>query len=469
MNSFLRTFTPILSIIAVAWILLWGITSCKLGPNYERTIAVDSVNYRQQFPDGESIANIPWWDMFQDTTLAHLIATALENNNNLQTAIARLSEARASMSMVRADLYPRVNYSIDGSSTVTTANNTFTNEVTAAIGVSYQVDLWGKIRRSTEAALQEYLATEEAYRALTITLISELATSYLILRDLDNRLIISEETEKTWQSNYDIVQARFKGGFVSEVDLNQAKIQLTEAQAAIQTFIRLRAQTENAISVIIGVPPNSIPRGELLTDQVFPPDLPAGIPSELLDRRPDVLVAERSLHAQTARIGVAEALKYPSLTLTPALGAQLTNPTLAFADLSAQILGPIFNNGFYKRRVEVEKARTEQLLQSYEGTFLNALREVEDAMIAVLTYENELTLRTEQVKAAEDAARLSWIRYEGGLTSYLEVLDLQRSSFNSQLKASEALQLQLSSTVRLYSALGGGWVAEQDSLQLGIE
>lgn len=440
--------------------------SCKLGPNYTRTTSITQESYRQNFSTESSIANTPWWEMFGDTTLIELIEIALENNNDLQASIARIKEARASVDIVRADLYPRINYAVDGSSSFDTENSGAANDLTGVVNVSYIVDIWGKIARLSEAALQEYLATEESYRALTILIVAEVANAYIVLRDLDNRLSISEKTSETWQSNLEIVEARFKGGFVSEVDVNQAKIQLSEALTAVQTFLRLRAQTENAISILLGLPPQSIPRGLPLLEQVFPPELPAGLPSELLDRRPDVLAAERRLHAQTARIGAAEALKYPSLTLSADMGAQFVNPTVGFAALGAQILGPIFNNSANKRRVEVEQARTEQLLNNYEFTFLNALREVEDAMIAVQTYENEFELRRNQVLDAEEAARLSWVRYDGGLTSYLEVLDLQRSSFNSRLKASETLQLQLTSTVRLYQALGGGWVPEQDSIQL---
>jgi multidrug efflux system outer membrane protein len=214
----------------------------------------------------------------------------------------------------------------------------------------------------------------------------------------------------------------------------------------------------------LGLPPQEIPRGDSLTDQILPLDPPVGLPSALLSRRPDVLAAERRLQAQTERIGAAEALKYPSLTLSTDLGMQFVNPTLGFAALGAQVLGPIFNSGANKREVDIEKARAEQLLNDYEFTFINALREVEDAMVAVQTYENEYFLRREQVEAAEDAARLSWVRYDGGLTSYLEVLVLQRSLFDSQLRASETLQLQLTSTVALYQALGGGWVPEQDTI-----
>jgi multidrug efflux system outer membrane protein len=442
------------------------INSCKLGPNYTRSTEVDADAYRKDLAEGISIANTPWWEMFGDTTLTNLIWIALENNKDLKASIARIEEAKATVDIVRADLYPRINYGVSGSSSFDTESSGSTNDASGGVNISYIVDLWGRIRRLNEAALQEYLATEEAYRALTIIIVAEVATAYITLRDLDNRLDISESTADLWQSNLDIVDARYKGGFVTMVDVNQAKIQLAEATTAIQSFTRSRAQIENAISVLLGTLPQSIPRGLSLLDQVFPPDLPTGLPSELLDRRPDVLAAERSLHAQTARIGAAEALKYPSLTLSADVGMQFVNPTLGFAALSAQILGPIFNNKENKRRVEVEIARTTQLLNNYELTFLNAVREVEDAMIAVETYRNEYELRKNQVNAAMEAADLSWTRYDGGLTSYLEVLDLQRSSFDSRLKASQTLQLQLTSTVTLYQALGGGWVPAQDSIQL---
>ena len=455
---------------AFVFLVLFSICfSCKLGPNYSRSVDIDQQAYRQEFPDGISVANTPWWELFRDSTLTNLIWAALENNRDLNIAISRIDESMASMAIVRTDLYPKINYAVNGSSLVNTESSGLANDANGVVNVSYIVDLWGRIRRLNEAALQEFLATEEAYRSLTIIIVAEVANAYLTLRDLDNRLIISERTADTWQENLEIVEARFKGGFVSEVDVNQARIQLYEAKTAIQTFIRLRAQTENAISTLMGLPPQSMPRGLALQEQVFPPELPTGLPSELLDRRPDILASERRLHAQTARIGAAEALKYPSLTLSADMGMQFVNPALGFADLGAQIVGPIFNNSANKRRVDIEKARTEQLMNNYENTYLNALREVEDAMISVETYRNEFELRRNQVIAAEEAARLSWIRYDGGLTSYLEVLDLQRSSFSSQLKASESLQLQLTSTVRLYQALGGGWVPEQDTLQLGYE
>ena len=202
-----------------------------------------------------------------------------------------------------------------------------------------------------------------------------------------------------------------------------------------------------------------------LYDQITVPEIPVGLPSELLDRRPDIIQAETRLHAQTLRIGVAEALKYPSLTLSLDMGAQLVNPSFLFADLGAQLLGPIFNAGKLKRNVEVEEARTKQLLLDYESSYLLALQEVEDAMIAVQTYRMEYKLRNEQMLMATKAAQLAWVRYDGGLTSYLEVLSLQSSQFDTELRASEAFKNQITSIVSLYEALGGGWYADTENIK----
>ena len=433
------------------------IQSCKVGDNYTRTSPALPENYNYDFPADTNIVNTPWWELFGDTVLVSLIREGLENNKDLKKAVARMNETAAAMGVIRADLYPQISYSVGGSSTATTGNSGSGHDYSGAVNASYAIDIWGRIKRLEEAALQEYLASEEAYRGLYIMLVSQIATAYFTLRDLDNRLYISQKTAESWQSNLKIVEARYKGGFVSEVDLNMAKIQLYEALTAIQTFTRLRIQLENAISTMLGNTPQKIRRGLTLQNQILSPEIPVGFPSELLCRRPDVLQTERSLKAQTERIGAAEALRYPDFTLSADLGMTFINPVTGFASLGGHVLGPLFNMNANKRRVEIEKARTEQLLSQYELVIINAVREVEDAMIAVKTYKIEFELRNEQMKASINAVDLSWVRYEGGLTSYLEVLDLQRSAFNSQLKASESLQFQLVSIIQLYQALGGGW------------
>jgi len=437
-----------------------NLQSCKVGEDYTREEQEVPTSYRQDFPKDSTISNLPWWKLFKDPVLVELIDSALDNNKNIQIAIARIEESQLHLEISRAPFYPSVNYSAFGSTAVNTETSGLTNSVSPGINVSYTVDLWQKIKTLNEIELQNFYASEEAYKALNISIISAMAGAYIALRDMDNRLIIAEKTAENFKNNLDVMQARFNAGFISEVDLSQSKIQLSEAKTTIQVFTRSRVQIENAISILLGTAPKDIPRGLPLYEQISLPNMPAGMPSELLDRRPDILEAERKLHAQTLRIGVAESLKYPSLTLNLNMGAQLVNPSLLFADLGAQILGPIFNAGKLQKGVEVEEVRTKQLMLSYQNTFLTALQEVEDAMIAADTYKKEYNLRDEQMELAMKAAHLAWVRYDGGLTSYLEVLNLQTSQFNSELKASEAFKNELSSIINLYEALGGGWYVD---------
>jgi len=435
-------------------------TGCTLGPDYVRPQTPQHPAYRTDTPSGSSIADLPWWEIFSDPTLDELIRIALDNNRNLRVSLARIEEARARLGVVRADLYPSIVYGANAGYADATEGDNSTSAVAFA-DVSYIVDLWGRVRRSNEAALRDLLATEEAYGVVTITLVADVARAYFQLRGIDKRLDISERTIETRQNSLDIVQVRFDAGMVSEVDVHQARIQLTGAQASVETFKRLRAQTENAISLLLGQPPMSIPRGLPIDDQVFPPEVPAGLPSELVERRPDIRQAEQLLAAQTARIGVAEAARFPSLTLSADLGASVTNGLDAgFLSLGLDLFGPLFQAGKNKRRVEIEVARTEQLLAQYEQSILAAFREVEDAMVAVETYRAEHEILLTQVASAQAAVDLSWARYEEGITSFLEVLDIERSLFTSRLRATDAQEFRYTSIVQLYRALGGGWSSE---------
>ena len=450
---------------SLAAILALALAGCTVGPDYSRPLVPDPAAFREPAPTSASIANTRWWELFEDPVLQDLIEASLRNNRDLRASVARIDEAAAVLGIVRADLYPRVFYGGDAAVAGTTANEgDVSGEGSLFLNAGWQLDLWGRFRRANEAALQELLATEESYRGVTLSLVSSVATSYLLLRDLDARAQISERTVEIRRGNLEIIQARFDGGSVSEIDLNQAQIQLAQAEVSVQAFERLRRQTENGLSLLLGEPPGTITRGRPLHEQAMPPDVPpTGLPSELLDRRPDILVAERQLHAQTARIGVAEALKYPQFDLTASLGASFTDISAGFFNLGAGLFGPLFNSGENQRRVDAEVARTTQLLNRYEQSILNAYREVEDALVAVRTYRAELDARLREVRAAESAAELSWIRYEDGVTSYLEVLETQRALFTSQLAISQTRQLALTSVVELYAALGGGWQVREGS------
>lgn len=437
--------------------LLISLLSCNVGEDYVRPTQNSKLEFRQDFPKDSAITNIAWWNLFKDSILVGLIDSALVNNIDIQTAASRIEQSSLLIDISKADLYPSVNYGVVGSSGVNSRNSSFSNSVAPVVNVSYTVDLWHKVRNLNEIALQEYLATKEAYTTLQIGIISAIAQAYISLRDLDNRLSIAEKTAQNFKDNLDVMQARFNGGFISEVDLFQAKIQLSEAKTAVEVFLRSRGQLENSISVLLGKNSQDIPRGLSLYNQISLPELPVGLPSELLDRRPDILQAERNLHAQTLRIGVTESLKYPSLTLSADIGAEIVSPSILFANFGAQLLGPLFNSNKINNNIEIERLVTQQMLNNYKSTYLIAIKEVEDAMIASNTYKKEYELRNEQMEMATKAAQLSWVRYDGGLTSYLEVLNLQSSQFSAELKASEAYKQEMISIVKLYEALGGGW------------
>jgi multidrug efflux system outer membrane protein len=319
------------------------------------------------------------------------------------------------------------------------------------------------LRRSTEAAQAELLATVDAGNSVLITLISDVASAYLLLLDVDTRVAIAERTLDTRKESLGIIQARFDRGTVALIDVNQAQIEMYDAEAQLFALQREDVQVENLLNILLGQQPGAIEREQHDIYSLESLKIPAGLPSELLERRPDVRVAEQQLAAQTARIGVAEAIRFPSLSLTGTLGLASDDLSGFFSSdnktwgLSAGLIAPVFNAGRNKRRVEVEVARTEQALLNYEQTVLQALREVEDTLVGVHTYELEVQARENQRKAATSAAMLSRARYNGGVTSYLEVLESERSLFTAELLASSTRREQLVSYVTLYKALGGGW------------
>lgn len=446
--------------------LLLALGSCTKGADFEPPAPITPIAYRGETPAGESVANTDWWDLYRDPALQALIHAGLESNRSIREAMAKITEARANLGIVRADLYPKVTgvgiglyQETLGSDSVSAFDN-----VKGAVSVGYEIDLWGRIDRTNEAALQGRLATEEAFRAVTITLVSDIAGAYLGMRDLDARIAIAEATMATNRQSLNLLSSRAEGGLVAEVEVHRARISLADTEAILQKLVRARTQTENVISLLVGELPHDVQRGVALGEQTFPPSVPAGLPSELLKRRPDVLAVERALHAQTAKIGIAEAARFPSLSLTSSAGAKRTSlgdlvSANAFFNLGANLIGPIFNSGRNKARVEVERARTEQLLNQYEMVVLNAFREVDNALASVETYRLEREARLRQLDAAQDALRSIQALYDGGMVSYMEVLELQRGVFGAQLMASEALQLHHTSIVQLYKALGGGWSA----------
>jgi multidrug efflux system outer membrane protein len=443
------------------------VTGCMVGPDYKRPEVAVPAEFIGAVQDGESLANLRWWELFRDPQLNELVRTALEQNRDLRGAVARVEEARFLVGVTRADQFPR----IDGAASAERGNTAaqifpgvgIRENYFLGVGAAYEADLWGKFRRATEASRAELLAIEENQRTVVITLVAEVASNYLLLRDLDSRVDTAAATLAARKKSTQLIEARFEQGTVPLLDVNQAQIQEATAAAQLASLRRQGREAENLLNVLIGRNPRPIVRGQDIYTGIVAPDVPAGLPAGLLERRPDIRAAEAQLAAQTARIGFAQALRIPSVSLTGTAGlastelSDLLESDAKLWGVGVDILGPVFDAGKRRSQVEVERARTEQALYAYEQSVLRALQEVEDALAGVRWYREELAAREFQVRAAQSASELSWARYDGGVTSYLEVLDSDRSLFTAQLAASEVRRLQLVSIVRLYRALGGGW------------
>jgi multidrug efflux system outer membrane protein len=449
-------------------------TGCALTPDYQRPQLSVPSGYNERTSAGEPVANLPWWDLFGDPALRELISMALEENKDLAVALARVSEARALVTFTRADQFPFIDVFAGGGrgrDSKDLVPGASTSDVfEASAGLTFELDLWRKLSRATEAARADLLSTEAAHRNVTISLVAAVANTYLLLRDLDERLAISRRTVVSRKDSLELIQARFDKGTVAELDVNQAEVELAIGEAAVAAFERGTAQVENALNVLLGSNPGPIARGLPLKSQSLPPEIPVGLPSELLRRRPDVEAAEQALVAETARAGVAEALRYPSFSVTGSFGTASDELTsLNFNEAKAwNLLGgmfaPLFNSGKLKSQAVAQWARTEQALKSYEGTLLRAFREVEDSLAAIRTYNAEHAARSRQASAARNASRLSRARYDGGVVDYLEVLDSERNLFDAELEESRVLAEALRSVVTLYKALGGGWNPEPEAV-----
>lgn len=444
---------------AILFAIALSVAGCKLGPNYARPEVAPPATWVQPADEASSIANVPWWEIYDDPVLQDLIRIAIEENLDVRIAAARIEEARARYGFTRADQYPRVD-AVGIASETDGEGGTYVAEAQ----ISWELDIWGKYRRSTEAAQADLLATEEGRRAVVISLIGEVARNYFLLLDLDARLAIARNTLQTRSESFDLISTRQEGGVVSNVDVRQAEAEVARVASNIPDLERQIAQTENFLSVLLGRNPGPIIRGRPLAEQVLPPEIPAGLPSELLQRRPDILAAEQILHSQTALIGVAEALRWPSISLTGAFGAASDDLDDWFDDpywrAGASLLAPIIDWGKNRNRVEVTRAQAEQALLGYRQTILFAFRDVEDALVAVRTLREQRQHVERQAAATTEVLHLAELRYEGGVTSYLEVLDSQREAFDTQLQASQFRRLELQAIVTLYEVLGGGWNPE---------
>ena len=459
-----------------AFALALAASACTVGPNYKRPVVQLPEAYRAAAPTGALAADQPslgdqkWWEVFQDEQLQELIRTALRQNFDVRIAAARVAEARAQLGITRADQFPQV----DGSaladrervsaSPVPLPSQAFERNVFQVGGSTrWEVDFWGKFRRATEAARATLAATEWGRRAVVTSLVAQVAEAYFALRAIDLNLDISRQTLASRQESLRLTQVSAAGGVASELDVRQAEQLVFGASAVIVDLERQAEQQENLISILQGNNPGAVPRGRTLTDQPLIPQVPTGLPSALLERRPDIVEAEQTLVAANANIGVVRANFFPEVSLTgsggfqsAALSSLLTGPA-AFFTVGATLLQPVFTAGRTRSQVELAEARRDEVLLAYQQTILESLRDVSDALIA---YRRNREFRDQQqllTRSAGDALRLTTLRYQGGASSYLEVLDADTRLFAGQLVLAQAQLNELLAIVQIYRALGGGW------------
>lgn len=468
-------------VLGVTLALLAG---CAVGPDYERPAVNTPAGYRTASPDTNtnapagtnSFADLGWWQVFQDPQLTTYVSEALTNNWDIKLAAARVLQAEAALRIARSQFFPTINgggdiytsrASRNGPAPIPAGTNPQQGYGDVFTSMSaYEVDLWGKIRRANEAARAQLLATRDAQRAVRQTLVAQVATAYLGLLELDYELVIAQRTLQVRTNSLLLTEAREQGGVAAQQDVAQAKILVYGAEASLVDIQRLREQQENALCVLLGRNPGPIQRGAGFTTQKVRATVPAGLPSSLLDRRPDIQTAEQLLVAANADIGQAKAAFYPQLTLTGFYGFQ----SVALSDLFTSgsqvwqfgpaITMPLFTGGRLRANVKVTQAQYEQALATYQKTVQNAFREVSDGLI-VYQRSGEFVSRQEQLtQANREATKLANIRYDGGVTSYLEVLYNEQQLFVAELNLAQAHLNELLSVVQLYRALGGGWQNE---------
>jgi len=462
----------IINILARTLVLLVAGTTigCMVGPDFQKPVMNPPAHFKTAELTAETEINLKWWELFNDPVLKTLVVTALESNKDILIAASRIQEARAALGFARADLFPRIDLESEarrGNTSGTVKTDKTGENYFGAPAFSWELDFWGKFRRATESARAEMMASEYSLRAVQISLVAEVVNTYYQLLDYHQRLEVSRRTLDSREESLAIIEKRFAHGIIPEIDVNQAQIQRETAAAAIPVYVRLISRTENTISILLGSFPKEITKGAGLENQTLPPEIPTGLPSSLLERRPDIVQAEYTVQAQNAKIGIAQALRLPAIRLTGFAGrssdelSDLTGSGTAWS-IAGGIFGPIFNFNQDKRRVEIEKERTKQALLGYEITVLSAFKEVEDALIDIQTYKEQVSALQRKYNAAKNANRLSKMRYDKGITSFLEVLDTERELFEVALEHSEVRQQYQNSYVALYKAMGGGWLSKNE-------
>ena len=450
------------------------LAGCMVGPGYERPELTAPENHRTltTTAEAESLADLPWWEVFQDPVLHELVNEALVNNHDLRIAAARVEEARARAGVAKSYVWPELNltagYGLNEASLTTeppqaTSGDRRYENLNASFVLSWEIDLFGRLRRQNESAMAVFLATEEARQGVVLTLVGDVARAYFALRALDLQLEIARRTLELNDGTVTFYRDRLEGGISNKLEVNQAIATRARTAAAIPELERQIAVQENFLSFLVGRNPGPIARGTALTDQYLPPVVPAGLPSALLDRRPDVRQAEQLLVSANADVGAARALFYPTISLTGLFGGassdltNLTDRSSQVWSIGAGLFQPLFQAGRIRRNHEAAQAAFDQALSQYAKTAQNAYREVADSLVAIDKYALVRFEQETAVVALQEASELSRSRYDLGLSTYLEVLIADEQLFAAEVALAETRFAQLDAVVQLYRALGGGW------------
>jgi multidrug efflux system outer membrane protein len=456
-------------------LVLFSLSACTaLGPDYVRPEIDRPEAWRVDYTAAAEVANTRWWEQFGDPALTRLIDTALRENKDVRIAAARVEEFAARLDISRSGFYPQIGYNGQASRNqasreafggVPSGSGRTYNDYSATLNAGWEIDVWGRIRRATEASRANLLAQDENRRTVILSLVSAVANTYVTLRQLDRQLEVSQDTLATRAEALRLFEIKFKGGVISELELAQVKVEYEQAAAAIPPIERQIALTENALSVLLGHNPESIPRGKSIDALLLPP-VPAGTPSSLLENRPDIRAAEQNLVAANARIGVARAQYFPTISLTGLFGYvseeldRLLQNSANVWSLGGSTLGPIFTGGAISGQVRASEAVQRQALVGYLQTVQTAFRDVDDALISVQKSREQLEAEGRRVQALRDYAHLAKLRYDEGYAAYIEVLDAQRSLFDAELQYVSVRGDVYTSLVNTYKAMGGGWVSE---------
>ena len=456
----------------LATLLAVCLAGCTVGPDYQRPTVVSPDAWRMDYPKATDVANTKWWEQFGDPVLNELVETALRENLDIQIAAARVDQFIGALTSTRSQLFPQIGYGADASRIRASAvgqpplppgADPYFSLYQGSLGASWQLDLFGRVRRLTEAAQAQVYASEQAQHGVVLSLVTSIATSYILLRALDRQLQIAQYTANNFTATARLFELRFKSGIVAKTEVMQIRSQQQQALAAIPAFEQAIASQENLISILLGRNPGPIARGKTI-DQLVAPQIPADLPSALLQRRPDILQAEQNLVAANANIGAARALYYPNISLTALLGTVSTVFSSLLSDpastslLAVGITGPIFTFGGIEGQVASAEAQTRQALLVYRQTILGAFRETNDALTGSQKKISEVAFQEERVLALREFARLSTLRFDKGVSGYLEVLVAENELFAAELAAVRLLADRYIQLINVYQAMGGGWV-----------